>query len=184
MGADYSDFINLTPVWLTQIERCIFFLHVVVQVGGPQSVDGSGPHAHEYLGTDEQRHIQVVLVSLLVAWARRHVEQLAPAAVAALTETFVASWRVHLLDLVGWRDEMWQRKQRRSHSNHNATHSQPAWPLTSAPEVRDEDDHKQAANVKTTDQQARLWAAQTVALLDGGDDAAQVAWNHQGLNKG
>ncbi len=172
------------PDCLTQVERCIFFLHVVVQVGGPQGVDWRRPHAHQYLGADEQGHIQVVLIALLVARARCHIEQLASAAVAGLTEAFVARWWVHLLDLVGWWDEVGQGKQCCPHSDDHTTHSQPAWPLTSAPEVGDEDHHQQAADVEAADQQAGLRAAQAVTLLDGGDDTAQVARNHQGLNEG
>lgn len=79
---------------------------------------------------------------------------------------------------------MGKGKQRCAYSDNNTPHSQPAWPLTSTAEVRDEDDHQQAADVEAADQQAGLGAAQAVALLNGGDDAAQVARDHQGLDEG
>lgn len=185
-GTDLSSLTTVPPVLLllTQIQGRIFFLHIVIQVGGPQGVDRRWPHAHEYLGTDEECHIEVVLVALLVARARCHVEPFAAAVVAALTQAFVACWGVHLLDLVGWRDKVGKGKQCCAYSNHDTPHSQPARPLTSTAKVRDEDDHQQAADVEAADQEAGLRAAQTVALLDGGDDAAQVARNHQGLDEG
>jgi len=169
------------PKRLTEVQRGVLLLDVVVQVGGPQRVDGRGPHAHQDLSDDEQRHVQVVLVALLVAGTGSHVD--AAAGVAGQAEALVAEGRVHLLDLVGRGDEVGQGEEGGAHGNEDAAHRQPARPLAPPAEVADEHDHQEAPDVEAADEEARLGAPQAVALLDGGDDAAEVAGHHERLDE-
>lgn len=70
-----------------------------------------------------------------------------------------------------------------SHSDKHPTYRQPAWPLTSTPEITDEDHHQQTSNVKAANQQSRFRASKAVSLLYSGDDTTKVARDHQGLDE-
>ncbi|TNN38322.1 hypothetical protein EYF80_051513 [Liparis tanakae] len=159
----------------------MWYCHALNYVGGPQRVDGRGPHAHQDLSHHEQRHVQVVLVALLVAGAGGGVH--AAAGVAGQAEAPVAEGRVDLLDLVGRRDEVGQGEEGGAHGDEDAAHRQPARPLAPPAEVADEHDHQEAPDVEAADEEARLGAPQAVALLDGGDDAAEVAGHHERLDE-
>lgn len=139
---------------------------MVIDVGHSQRLNGCGPNAQQHLGPDKQQvhHVGVGPVATQVTW----VSGPWPGAVGTHVPALASGPEVPTLVLVLVRQELGERREQCPQCHDNAATADEAGAVGPRPEVADEEDKGQVANLKAAGDHAYVRALQVKAPLQGG----------------
>ena len=153
---------------LTDIERGILLLDVVVDVGHAERLHGRRSYSQQDLGPDQQQ-IHHVGVGFVVTQFILHQLGLHTGGVQAHVSPSVRPQLFHILVL--FRQELWQRGEKRAQRHHDAPAANQTRAVGLGPEVADEQDQGQVADLEAAGDHPDVGALEVEAALQGGQNA-------------
>ena len=155
-------------VSLTDIERGVLLLDVVVDVGHAKRLHRGGSYSQQDLGPDQQQ-VHHVGVGFVATHFVLHQLGLLAGGVQAHVAPGVRPQRLHVL--VVFRQELGQSGEERAERHHDAPAADQTGPVGLGPEVADEQDQGQVADLKAAGDHPDVGALEVEAALQGGQNA-------------